>query len=185
MMSGDDLTRILRLWADRHQLLALLDRLPCSFCHLDAFRRNLIARTGDEGREQTVLIDWAEAGPGVVGEELVPLFSASLRFVAVDADKIADLDDLIFAGYVEGLRDAGWRGDSRLARFGYAATAALQSVADRAIKWPNIARRAAALPAGQEPPRLLDAGGPAQQTALRRHLLDLGDEARALLNSLA
>jgi hypothetical protein len=108
-----------------------------------------------------------------------------LRFVEVDVARIAELDAIIFAGYLDGLRDAGWQGDARLVRFGYAATAALISgVADPATKLPRIARRVAALSPGEEPPRLLGPG-PAQHAALQRHLLGMGEEALALLNSLA
>jgi hypothetical protein len=185
LLPGDSVERILRLWAARERFLAVLDRLPRSLCHHDAFRRNLIAWRGQDGREQTVALDWAMAGTGVIGEEITQLFAASLRFVAVDLARIPDLDAIIFAGYLDGLRDAGWQGDNRLARFGYAATAALSSIADQAIKWPRIARRVAALPAGAEPPRLLDAGGPAQATAKDLHLLSLGEEAYALIDSLA
>lgn len=181
LLPAQGIERSMQLWAERRRWLAILDQLPRSFCHHDAFRRNLMSRTTREGREQTVLLDWAEAGIGVVGEELVPLFSATLTFVAVDIDKIAELDGIIFEGYMDGLRSAGWHGDSRLVRFGYAATAALQGVAKRAIQWPNLVRRINALPQGQEPPRLLNPGGPVQYAAVQRHLLDLGDEARALM----
>jgi len=184
LLPGDSLARSLTVWAERQRLLALLDRLPRSLCHHDAFRRNLIARTGRDGRAQTVAIDWAEMGPGVIGTEIATLFAASLTFTVIEIDRITELDGLIFAGYVAGLRDAGWQGDSRLARFGYAATAALKSIADRAIKWPNVARRAAALPPGAEPPRLLNPGGPAQATAKDLHLINLGEEAYTLIDAI-
>jgi hypothetical protein len=185
LSTEDGIERILGLWADREHFLALLDRLPRVLCHHDAFRRNLMSRQGRDGREQTVAIDWAAMGPGVVGEEIVPLFAGSLRFVPVDVDRIPELDDVIFTGYLGGLRDAGWHRDTRLVRYGYAATAALRTVADRAIKWPRVARRAAALPAGAEPPRLLNAGGRAQAAAVHQWLLDLGNEARALIDVLS
>lgn len=184
LLPADGVERSLELWAERRRLLAALDRLPRSLCHHDAFRLNLIARRSREGREQTVAIDWATAGVGVIGEEIVGLFADSLRFVAVDIDKIAELGGLIFAGYLDGLRDAGWRDDSRLARLGYAATAALRSVVDQAIQWPEIARRVAALPAGAELPRLLSPGGPVQHAAVQDYLLDLGEEAGELVDAL-
>ena len=184
LLPADSLDRCLRLWANRRRLLALLDRLPRSLCHHDAFRRNLMSRPDRHGRVQTVAIDWAELGPGTIGAELVSLLAGSLRFVPFAIDQIADLDGLIFAGYIDGLGDAGWQGDGRLARFGYAATAALNSIADMAIKWPRVARRVAALPAGAELPRLLDAGGPAQAAAAQLHLLSLGEDAWALSDSL-
>lgn len=183
LLPGDSLERSLRLFEERHRLLAFLDRLPRTLCHHDAFRRNLIARTLHDGRAQTVAIDWAALGPGGPGEEIAPLFSGSLKFVAFDLDKLADLDAVIFAGYVDGLRDAGWQGDPRLVRLGYAATAALTGIADRGIKWRSVARRVAALPAGAELPRLLNPGGWAQTSATHLYPLGLGDEALTIAGS--
>src|SRR5919201_6300912 len=60
--------RLLRLHAGRGVLLDRLDRLPHTLCHLDAFRRNLFARVTDDGRQQTVAIDWASIGFAALGE---------------------------------------------------------------------------------------------------------------------
>lgn len=175
------LDRMLQLWAERHPLLARLEQLPRTLCHRDAFRRNLRTRQGVMGQPQTVALDWAATGIGFLGEELVPLFALTLRFVTVELERIAELDALIFAGYVEGLRAAGWQGDARLARFAFTALAALlMGVAEPATKLPSVARRIAALPAGAEPPRMLGPG-PVQYIALQQHLLALGDEALTLL----
>jgi hypothetical protein len=178
------LERMLRLWAERQPLLTRLDQLPRTLCHRDAFRRNLRTRQGATGQPQTVALDWAATGVGFLGEEVVPLFALTLRFVTVELERIAELDALIFAGYVEGLRAAGWQGDARLARFGFTALAALlMGVAEPATRLPSVARRIAALPAGAEPPRMLGPG-PVQYIALQHHLLALGDEASALLAAL-
>lgn len=186
LLAGDRVERMVHLWAERARLLAGLARLPQTLCHRDAFRHNLLARHDAKGRAQTVALDWGMAGLGVLGEELVPLFAATLSFVAVPLDRIPELDALIFAGYVAGLRDAGWQGDERLARFGFAASAALKAgLADPAVRLPNVARRAAALPPGAEPPRLLSPGGYPQANARADHLLAMGDEALRILDELA
>jgi hypothetical protein len=131
-----------------------------------------------------VLIEWARAGTGVIGEELVSLFAVSLKFIAVDCDRIAELETEIFANYVDGLRASGWRGDPKLARFGFTATAALKcGVADPAIKLPNVARRVADLPPGTESPRILGPGLE-QSVALQRHLLQMGEDALGLSTQL-
>lgn len=185
LLAGDRVERILHLWAERTRLLAGLARLPQTLCHRDAFRHNLIARRDPSGRVQTVALDWGMAGLGALGEELVPLFAATLSFVAVPLERIPELDALIFAGYVAGLRDAGWQGDERLVRFGFTASAALKAgVADPAVRLPNVARRAAALPPGAEPPRLLSPGGYPQANARADHLLTMGDEALQLVDLL-
>ena len=141
-------------------------------------------RQGATGQSQTVALDWATTGIGILGEELVPLFATTLRFFTVEIGRIAELDALIFAGYIEGLRAAGWQGDARLVRFGFTAQAALlMGVGEPAIKLPSVARRIAALPAGAEPLRILGPGL-AQNVALQHHLLALGDEALMLLAAL-
>ena len=66
-----------RLWAERHALLDLLDRLPQTLVHGDADRRNFFARRAPTGRDETVAIDWAYAGVAAVGEDLVNLVVAS------------------------------------------------------------------------------------------------------------
>jgi hypothetical protein len=114
-----------RLWAERGRFLAALDRLPRTFCHRDAFRRNLLVRRGAAG-EEFVAVDWAYAGHGAVGEELVPLVVASLLFFEAEGIAPCDLDAACFAGYAAGLREAGWAGDERLVRLGFAAAASLR-----------------------------------------------------------
>jgi hypothetical protein len=114
-----------RLWAEREIFLAALDRLPRTLCHHDAFRRNLLHRSGTEG-EELVAVDWAYAGHGTVGEELGQLVVASLYFFEAPGIGPSDLAAACFAGYVAGLREAGWAGDERLVRLGFAAAAALR-----------------------------------------------------------
>ena len=113
---GDTPERFFRLWEEHEFLFDALNRLPQTFCHLDAFRRNLFAVQSAEGNEQTSAIDWAFAGEGAVGEEIAPLVTASLVFLDVDVTHARELDNIVFNGYLNGLRDAGWRGDERQLR---------------------------------------------------------------------
>jgi hypothetical protein len=117
---------ITRLWTERERFLAALDRLPQTFCHLDAFRRNLLLRARPEG-EELVAIDWSYAGHGAVGQDLGQLVVASLYFFETVGIAPRALDAACFAGYVAGLREAGWVGDERLARLGFTADAALRT----------------------------------------------------------
>ena len=123
---GEARDGLFRLWAERGVYLDALDRLPQTICHLDVFRRNLFARRTADGDYESVAIDWAFAGRGAVGEELVSLVLASFIFYEVGLDKAQALEEIVFEGYLEGLRDAGWRGDSRQVRLGYAAAASLR-----------------------------------------------------------
>jgi hypothetical protein len=118
---GDASARLFRLWEERNLFLDALDRLPQTLCHLDLFRRNLFARKTVDCGDQTVVIDWAFAGRGAIGAELVPLVLASVAFNEIDLAQAQALEDVVFEGYLEGLCDAGWRGDPRQVRLGHTA----------------------------------------------------------------
>jgi hypothetical protein len=118
-------TRLLRLWADRATLLAALTGRPQTFCHLDAFRRNLFLRQDAAGHDQLVAVDWGFAGVGALGQELAAFIFGSLVFAEVDLAAAEDLEELALAAYLEGLQAAGWRGDPRAVRLGYCSAAPL------------------------------------------------------------
>jgi hypothetical protein len=117
---------VLRLWDNHNVLLTMLGQLPQTFCHMDAYRPNLFIRRDSPGHDRTVAIDWVFAGRGSLGEEIANLLAASLIWFEYDAAEARSLDETVFAGYVVGLRDAGWQGDVRLARLGYVAACALR-----------------------------------------------------------
>jgi hypothetical protein len=121
MFPGIVLAQILTVWDERERILALLDNMPQVFCHQDAFRRNLFTRGG-----KTIAIDWGYAGIAPVGAELVALVAGSLGFWEVPAEQVKELDRLCFKGYLQGLRDAGWKGDPKLVRIGYAVSLLLR-----------------------------------------------------------
>jgi hypothetical protein len=108
-----------RLWTDRHTYYAVLDQMPQVFCHLDVFRRNAFIRPVPDGRDETVLIDWAFAGIAGVGEDLAPLIAASVWLMDVPAEEARSLEAIVLESYIEGLRDTGWHGDRDLVRRGY------------------------------------------------------------------
>jgi len=117
---------VLRLWKRHDRLLTTLNRLPRTFCHLDAYRPNLFLRQDSHGSTHSVAVDWAFTGIAAVGEEIANLFAASLIWLECDAAEVKSLDEAVFSGYLDGLREAGWRGDPRLARLGYTAACALR-----------------------------------------------------------
>lgn len=172
---------ILRLWAERETFLAALDHLPQTFCHRDAFRRNLFAQRGPEGRERTFAIDWVFAGTGAVGEEVVPLVVATLGFREVDLAQVQELERIVFDGYLAGLCDAGWNGDSELARLGYTAAAPLRYLLGGTRNLFPIL-----LDESRYPRMQLMWGDPIEVFCehwanMFRYLLVLADEARGLL----
>jgi hypothetical protein len=161
--------------------MATLARLPRTFCHHDAFHRNLFAQKSAAGLEHTVAIDWQMVGTGAVGEEITPLIAVSLQFMNVGMQHAQALEDIVFTGYLDGLRDAGCQVDERLVRFGYAASASLMLGVAGVALW---------LPAFLEEERraVMEKvlGHPIEAVVetfaqLQEYLLDLGEEAQQLV----
>jgi hypothetical protein len=129
---GDASDRLFRLWEERDLFLDALDRLPQTLCHLDMFRRNLFARRTANSDDQTVVIDWSYPGRAAIGQELVPLVLAGVAFNEVDVAQAQALEDIVYEGYLEGLHQAGWRGDPRQVRLGYTAASLRYRLAELA-----------------------------------------------------
>ena len=120
--------RVLRVWHEREAFFDVLDRLPQTFCHLDAFPRNVFVRNGESGAVQIVAIDWEFVGVSAVGAELGQLMAGTLLFEEAELETAAELEEAVVASYLNGLDVAGWRGDPRLVRLGYATTLMLNQV---------------------------------------------------------
>jgi hypothetical protein len=117
---------VCQLWNERELYLDTLERLPQTLCHLDIFRRNLLARVTSGGDHETVVLDWSFAGLGALGEELVPLTLATVTFFEFDLMAGRELEEQVFEGYLRGLRESGWEGDPREVRLAYACAGALR-----------------------------------------------------------
>lgn len=127
-LPGDIAARVLQVIDERETLFDALDALPQTFCHLDAFPRNLFVRNQGGEDPQIVAIDWEYAGVNAVGAELAPLVGGSLLFDETELATAAELEAAVFASYLGGLRDAGWQGDQELVRLGYNAALVLHYV---------------------------------------------------------
>lgn len=121
----ESVERVNKLIRAHHSLLAILDRLPVCLCHHDAFRRNLLARDAIDGTTQTVAIDWSMFGYGGIGEDAGIATANALMWLDVPHVLAREMEEITFESYVRGLRDVGWRGDVRFARFGYVTAASL------------------------------------------------------------
>jgi len=138
------------VWEARDALLARLEAGPQTLCHLDFHPGNLFG-----GESETVVVDWAYCGLGALGEDAGNLVPDTLLDGFVAADRGAELEQVVWEGYLAGLADAGWSGDERSVRYAFAAGAGLKYVWIRAR-----------LASGVEP-----------ETATRwRHVLPLLDE---------
>jgi hypothetical protein len=167
--------RLLRLWDERASLLDLLEGLPHTLCHCDAWRGNLCAPAG---AGELIALDWAVLGFGAVGTDPGDLFAPSFAHGLVEPCSPRELDEAIFEGYLAGLHAAGWRPDRALVRFGYAAFAALKY--GGVLPWMFIGADASSFAAWAQ-----GAGRPLEEMLhepieLMAYLLDLLDEARDL-----
>jgi hypothetical protein len=95
--AGDQYARLL---SERDRFMDILDSLPQTFCHLDAFRRNLIGRRSGDSGCQTAGIDWAFAGLSAVGTDIAVAILVGLLFFEVEAEDAAEVDVVIFDGYL-------------------------------------------------------------------------------------
>ena len=175
---------IKRLWTEREHFLTALDRLPRTFCHHDAFRRNLLLRAAPEG-EELVAVDWAYAGHGAVGEDLGQLVVASLYFFEAVGIAPREFDAACFASYVAGLREAGWVGDERLVRLGFTADAALRTTVGLIRVMLPLVAEPALRPVVEE-----RFGHPLEEVVdawaeLWPFQFELAEEARALLRAIS
>ncbi len=107
-----------RLLANREPLLTVMESLPRTRSHLDVWVSNEIRRPNGP----IVLLDWAFAGDGAVGEDLGNHIPDAVFDLFWPAEQIAELDDTCFDAYVSGLHDAGWHGDEGEVRLGITAS---------------------------------------------------------------
>jgi hypothetical protein len=108
----------LRLLAHRDDLLAVMETLPRTRCHLDVWVSNEIRRPAGH----VVLVDWAFAGDGAVGEDVGNHIPDATFDLFWPADDIGELDAACFAAYLGGLREAGWDGRDEDVRLGVVAS---------------------------------------------------------------
>jgi hypothetical protein len=175
-------SRLLRLWEDHNALLDVLERLPQTFCHLDAWRRNLFAAPERNGHQQLIAIDWAYPGLGTIATDIGDLFAASFSLFGVEPCEPSTLDTVIFQNYLEGLLAAGWRGDRNMVRCAFAIFTALKygcllhwlsQIIDESQHASWMRRTGHTLDECLQ-----------NQARLIYSLLDLADEARHLINSI-
>lgn len=100
---------LIDLRADQELFLSALERVPPTVCHLDLHPANLFGSD-----EETVLIDWSFVGIGALGEDVGNLVADSILDFHVGPERIDDLYDVLYQGYLAGLREAGWIGNSEI-----------------------------------------------------------------------
>ncbi|MEQ4209920.1 phosphotransferase [Actinopolymorpha sp. B9G3] len=91
-----------QLWADRHRFRSVLDNYPRTLCQLDFHPGNLFDVDGD-----TVVIDWAFAGVGALGEDAGTLLVDTVADFRLEPTLLPDLFENLVDGYAAGLADGG------------------------------------------------------------------------------
>ncbi len=100
--------------ANRERLYRISESLPRTLCHLDVWPKNLVRQSSG----QIFLIDWAFAGLGSIGEDIGNLVPDACFDHFVAAEHLPHLEQVVFDGYLSGLRSAGWNEDPRLVQLG-------------------------------------------------------------------
>ncbi|MEU9287704.1 hypothetical protein AB0D57_24115 [Streptomyces sp. NPDC048275] len=109
---------MVRLRHDREWFLRIMESLPRVFSHLDQWPANVLSHGTDH-----VLLDWAFAGDGALGEDLGNYLPDSVFDLFVPAARLPGYARAAYDAYLRGLRASGWRGDERLVRLGMCASA--------------------------------------------------------------
>ncbi len=153
----------LELWRERDRLLDRLDTLPRTLSHRDYHADNLFIRPSADGSPETVALDWDCAGIGAIAEDIGDMICEAVVYFGYDPEGAEELAYAALASYVDGLRDAGWRGSADAPRVGLVTGAPLQWC----LRVASLAQQAD------------DAGTRERYGAVQRFLLGMADEARA------
>jgi len=92
---------------ERERLLTLVEQSPRTTCHLDAWPSNVVVPPAGD----VVLLDWAFAGNGAIGEDVGNWVPDSCLDLFWPAERIDELDRVALRAYLDGLTSAAWVGD--------------------------------------------------------------------------
>ncbi len=112
---------VLAIWEARDELLGEVEAAPRCLCHNDLHPGNMFS-LGDD----PVVIDWAFAGWGHLGEDAANLIFDAVWDFFVPPQQLQQLQQAVTEGYLEGLVSSGFAGDTGQVRRCVAAFAAVK-----------------------------------------------------------
>ena len=118
--------RYRRLANERETLAAAIRATPRTVCHFDLRGSNVFDGQSTGGDDETIVLDWSSVGVGALGEDVANAVFDSVWMNDVSPQLLTALHAHAVDGYVDGLRDAGWRGDDEQVRWNYAVVAGLR-----------------------------------------------------------
>lgn len=108
--------------------LNALNSLPRVLAHQDLSQMNMLLNQGEMEEKRLVLIDWQFMSISGIGEDLGKMFGVNMSLGVIPVHRYEDYKESLFHAYINGLKDTGWYGDERLARYGYCLSTALRSI---------------------------------------------------------
>lgn len=123
------------LHKDIHTIFQFLQRLPQVFAHQDLSIQNMFIHD----LSHWTLIDWQFLSMSAIGEDLGKLFGVALSQENIPYDQGAYYENLLFTNYLDGLKQTGWNGNAKEARYGFCISFALRS----AWEMPKLIKLAA------------------------------------------
>ncbi|TCZ80966.1 aminoglycoside phosphotransferase [Paenibacillus albiflavus] len=105
-----------------------LEQLPRVLAHQDLSQMNMLLVNNNTISDELVLIDWQFMSISGIGEDLGKLYGVNMSLGIIPPDQYEVFQSSLFNAYLEGLRDMGWMGDERLARYGYCVSMSVRSV---------------------------------------------------------
>ncbi|MFC1947530.1 aminoglycoside phosphotransferase family protein [Chloroflexota bacterium] len=93
---------IVQVWKNRKLLFEQLRRLPSVFCHMDAWKRNLLFSNVEH--DKLYAFDWGYAGIGSVGEDLGPLIWSSYMLGEISQENMEEVEHTLIMDYCDGVQ---------------------------------------------------------------------------------
>jgi hypothetical protein len=109
---------------ESERFMARLEQIPKTISHGDTNPVNFISRRLPRNQEQTVAMNWSQAGIEPIGDDLGQLVYGTYK--ALKGYKLRDISETLFTSYINGLQDSGCRLDTQMVRYGYVTSAAFR-----------------------------------------------------------